>query len=1731
VRYLPDGNIEFLGRADHQVKLRGFRIELGEVEAALLRHPSVRECVVIDRETATGDKRLVACVVVEDGDKLTGGELREHAQQYLPDYMLPSEWVRLEKLPLTDNGKVDRKALCALAEAGGAAEAGREYVAPRTITEELMCGVWQDLLGVERVGVNDNFFELGGHSLLATQLISHVRERLGVELALRNIFEHPTVAGLSEHVELEAQAGRGPRLPPIEPAPRDGELAPSFAQARLWFLNQLEPESLLHNSPSMVPLGGDLNVEALEQTFNEIIRRHEVLRTRFENRGGRPVQVIDPRQEVRLAFVDLSGLDETERARAFARVAKEEIDGIFDLQRGPLLRIKLVKVEASQHILIFTTHHIIFDGWSVSVLTNEITALYRAFSEGRPSPLPELKVQYADFAHWQRNWLRGEALEQLLGYWRNQLGPRPATLELPTDRPRAVVTDFDAVRHSIVLPEHLTEPLRALCRKEGVTLYMLLLAGFKAMLHHYTGQEEIVVGTDIANRNRAEIEGLIGYFVNQLVLRTDLSGRPTFRELLARVRETCLGAYAHQDMPFEYLVEVMQPERDLGRAPFFQTKFVVQNAPTGKLDIRTREKDSRGLPPNDASSQTQLDLTFSLTETGDTISGTVEYRVSLFDAATIERMSRHYVRCLEALVADPSMLISDVPLLSEEEGRMMLREWNDTRCDYPRGSCLHHLIEGQAAATPERAALDFGDEQLSYAELNRGANRLARRLRAVGVGPEVGVAVCLERSAEMVIALLAVLKAGGFYVPLDPAYPRERVNFILEDSRARVLLTQEHLSEILPREGTVVVHANAENDAREDDGDLGVSVVPDNLAYVIYTSGSTGRPKGVQISHRSVVNFITSMSREPGISQDDVLLAVTTLSFDIAALEIYLPLTKGARVVVAGREVTQDPLALAAEARRTGATLIQATPSTWRMLLESGWQPSPPIRMLCGGEQLGRELARQLAAPGCALWNMYGPTESTIWSSLSRIEPGDGAVTLGRPIANTDFYILDAGMRPAPVGVAGELYIGGDGVARGYLNRPALTAERFIPDPFSAEPGSRLYRTGDLVRYLTDGRVEYLGRADQQVKVRGFRIELGEVEAALSGHADLSEVAADVREDARGEKHLVAYFVAREGQRPGSSELRVHLRTKLPEYMIPSIFVQIDALPLTPNGKLDRRALPAPAQTQRDASQVFVAPRNELEQMVAGVWSDVLVVGKVGLFDNFFDLGGHSLLATQIISRVGEAFGVNIPLRELFAEPTVAGLAERIKTAMNGGEGMKAPPLRPVSRAGSVPVTFNQERRIARDRLTGSMQAPLSECFVLSGPLDTAALERSLNEICARHEPLRTVFGLDGDVPVQLILPPRPVVLPVRDLSGLPAEERRAAAMQAAREEIRRPFDLSEGPLFRVLIVRLEPEEHLLVLCIEHIVCDGWSLQVLNRELATLYTAFAEGRPSPLPELKVQYADFAHWQRNWLRGEVLDTFLGFWRQQLGGTIPEMEFPLDRPRRTRAKSDGSGFARQDMSLALAQEIKALARKESATFFMTTFAAFNTLLLHYTDREDISILSPIAGRFHVETEQIIGWFNNILVLRTDLSGDPTFLELLARTRQVTLDAYAYQDIPFALLVKDMQPDRDSRPMMPAQIYFDTITQGDEQRPARDGREGSPGEGGRRLRFDRMDIDKGGTQLDLSFRVAEFSRGMTVRATYMTELFEPSTIARLMENYQAILERIVATPQARLSELRVF
>ncbi|MCG1042949.1 amino acid adenylation domain-containing protein [Mycetohabitans sp. B8] len=1277
-RYLPDGNLEFLGRNDHQVKIRGFRIELGEIEACLTQHAQVRETVVL----AVGegpDKRLVAYVVAEPDEQLAN-TLRTHVAAVLPEYMVPSAFVQLDAFPLTPNGKLDRRALPA---PSAEAFAHQVYEAPQGVLETTLAEIWSELLGVERISRHDNFFALGGHSLLAVRLMNRAAA-LGITLPLATLFAAPTLAGLAAVLEAQ-RTSDGAALPAITPISRDGALPLSFAQQRLWFLAQLDGASESYHMSMALRLRGTLNRVAWQQALDALWARHEALRSVFVSVEGQPqVQLLPAEAGMPMTWHDLRGVRDAKAQ--LVRLSAEAAQVPFDLAHGPLMRACGVQLADDEYVMLLVQHHIVSDGWSIGVLVRELNTLYRAACDGQADPLPALTIQYPDYAAWQRQWLSGERLKAQSEYWRMALADAPVLLALPTDRPRPTQQSFAGAYVPIRIDASITQALKRLSQAHGATLFMTVLAAWSAVLARLSGQEDLVIGTPSANRHHPQIEPLIGFFVNTLALRLDVSGEPSATQLLERVRRTTLEAQAHQDVPFEQVVEIVQPPRRLEHTPLFQVMFAWQSNERAVWDLPEVEVT----PADWAYDVAKFDLNLHLHEAGGEMVGVLHYATALFDRATIERHIGYLQTMLQAMAADAQQPVTRVELLSPAERTLLLQTWNATQRDYPAHQCIHQLFEAQVERTPEAMALVYEEQTLSYAQLNAQANRLAHQLIELGVQPDARVAICVQRSPAMVVGLLAILKAGGAYVPLDPAYPDERLAHILTDAAPDIVLADAAGRAALGK--AALAHRTVLDPnvlpARADTNPSVLALTSRHLAYVIYTSGSTGIPKGVLVQHSGVVNHGIVMAQRLGLSSRDRLLQFSSLSFDASVEEIFCTLCYGATLVLRTDAWLADAKQFWDLCEANRISLVDLPTQFWAQLIQEKAAVASSVRaILIGGDTLSASTQSAWLAGGhrARLLNTYGPTETTVIVTIYEVvDESDHGRCIGRPIANTRIYLLDRYGQPVPLGAVGELYIGGAGVARGYLNRPELTAERFVRDPFVGEPDARMYKTGDLARYLPDGNLEFLGRNDHQVKLRGFRIELGEIEACLTQHTQVHDAVVLARGEGQ-DKRLVAYVVA-DPDDALAGTLRTHVAAALPEYMVPSAFVRLDALPLTPNGKLDRRALPAPS-ADAFAHQAYEAPQGELEATLAEIWSELLGVERISRHDNFFALGGHSLLAVQMISRSRTALGVSIPMPVLFEAPTLAALAQRVSVQENVQDESFAV-LLPIQPHGARPALF-----------------------------------------------------------------------------------------------------------------------------------------------------------------------------------------------------------------------------------------------------------------------------------------------------------------------------------------------------------------------------------------------------------------------------------------------------------
>ncbi|MBW4490246.1 MAG: amino acid adenylation domain-containing protein [Trichocoleus desertorum ATA4-8-CV12] len=1506
------------------------------------------------------------------------------------------------------------------------------------------------------------------------------------------------------------------------------ELSPT--QQGILFHSLYTPEADIYVGQFGCVLQGDVDPSQLEQAWQTVIQHHPILRTGFQWEGlEKPLQIVDRQVTLTLEQFDWRSQSlEVQQNQLQAYIQQDRQRG-FDLTCPPLMRLSLIRLSGDRYHLIWSKHHLILDGWSTAMVLQQVWTTYAALRQGQTLPIINSRP-FGDYVAW----LQQQDLAAAKAFWQDSLKDMAAPTSIAIDRRQGDRHTSGAVaRQQLQLDPETTQALTQFARQHQLTPNTLMQGAWALLLSHYSGEANVLFGTTVSGRPPAlaAAETIVGLLINTLPVCVAVPKQAT---LLPWLQQLQLHQAEMRQYEYTPLVQIQSWSQIPKGTPLFNSLLVFENYP---IDASLQQAtDLVAVQDIWTFEQTNYPLTVVI-QPGISWQVEVIYDEQRFEPDAIARLLGHLRTLLEGMIANPDQSLADLPLLTAAEQHQLFVEWNarDRNTQTLPPGCVHEWFEAQVERTPDAIAVTYADQSLTYRELNERANQLAHYLRSLGVGTEVLVAIAVERSLDLIVGLLGILKAGGAYVPLDPAYPPDRIALMLEDSQAPVLVTQRSLLESLPQSKAQVVCLDRDWDAiRASSGFANArcnsenpvsQVTGENLAYTIYTSGSTGKPKGVQVPHRALANFLHSMRQEPGLTAADVLLSVTTICFDIAALEIYLPLITGARVVLARREMAMDAQQLSQLIERSGATVMQATPATWRLLLAAGWQGNPHLKILCGGEALSRELADQLLARSQSLWNMYGPTETTIWSMVERVEPGSDPVRLGRAIANTQIYLLNQDLRPVPIGVPGELHIGGMGLARGYLNRPELTNERFIPNPLTPHStlrerfqrtlftphSSLLYKTGDLVRYLPDGTIEFLGRIDHQVKLRGFRIELGEIEAVLGQHPNVREQVVVLRQEAGENGQLVAYVVPQPDTKLDSAQLRDWLKVKLPEYMVPGSFVTLDALPLTPNGKIDRKQLPAPDWTE--LTKAFVAPRNPSEEKLAELWAQVLGVSPIGIHDNFFELGGHSLLATQVMSRIREAFEVELPLRCLFESPTVADLAATITQAIAQQTGDSQPKLQPVDRdTAPLPLSLSQQRLWFLNQLEPNSSAyHLSAALRFTGDLNVAILERSLNAILERHEILRTRFQiLDGE-PVQAIAPTLQLTIPIVDWQDLPPSAQAAETAQFIQAEIEQAFDLGQAPLFRIKLLRLNPTEHLAVFILHHIITDGWSMGVFVEELTTLYTALAQGHPSPLPPLAIQYADFAIWQRQRLQGEFLEQQLAYWTEQLQDAPAQLALPADNL--------APGFKGEKRShilpAALSTAVKGLGHQEGATLFMTLLAAFKLLLYRYTDQSNLCVGSPIAGRTQKETEALIGFFVNTLVLRTDLSGQPSFRELVQRVREVTLDAYAHQEVPFEKLVEVLQPERHLHQTPLFQVFFNLLNY-------RDSKLELPG-----VTVEAIADDHTHSKFDLTLYAWEQADQIHLEWVYNAHRFGPERIAIMQEQFQGLLEQMVINPDERITQ----
>lgn len=1525
------------------------------------------------------------------------------------------------------------------------------------------------------------------------------------------------LAALQERVKKDkpSASANGPLLRAI---PRDQEgYSLSFTQKRMWLLQRMEPDSVAYSIPAIFRVKGRLDTTALHKSLRHLVMRHESLRTTFIESGeGEALQLVHKELEMPFGIVDLEHLPLAVREVEARRMMRAEVHQPVDLEQGPLFRMLLYRLSEQEHILFMIVHHIVFDGWSGGLLLQELGQLYVEHTTGTKANLPELPLQYLDFAAWQTDWFQGDVARQQIDYWKEQLAGRVPVLELPSDRPRPLAPSQRGAFHHLLIERPLLDQLQHLSQELETTLFNTLMTGFQALLHRYTGQEDFAVGFPVSGRYHEETMRVFGAFVNSLPLRAQVAGDETFRVLLQRVRERITGAMRNPDVPLEMLVQELQPERPPGVPAFFQVMFNLNRELAGvylpNLTIEYEMFDA---------GVAKLDLVIEAHTRADGLHCIFEYNTDLFDEATMARLADSYRILLAGIVENPDSFIWQLPVISPEDQLRLLVEWNDTAtADDPRTQNVVQLFEARAVQQAQDIAVISPEGTLTYGELNERANRLAHFLRARGVVADTRIGICADRTTEMVVAILAVLKAGGAYVPMDPAYPEERLAYMVEDSGVILLLTQSHLAERLPESAPRLLLDEEQGQlASFPTQNLDVEIAANDLVYVIYTSGSTGKPKGVLITHGGLSNYL-SWAMSTYATQGHGAPVHSSLAFDLTVTSLYVPLLSGKRVVLVGDSMGIEPLVEAMRAH-PGYSLTKITPAHLQLLgaeTKGGDAHAWTGVLVIGGEALTYENIApwQQHAPDTLLINEYGPTETVVGCCVYTVPQGEkatGPVPIGQPIANTTLYVLDRFLQPVPIGAPGELYIGGFGVARGYLNRPELTAERFVDNPFL--PGTKMYKTGDLARYRSDGNLVYLGRLDDQVKIRGYRIELGEIEAVLETQESIKQAAVLVQDDGAGDKRLLAYYTTADGQPIPARELRLFLKATLPPHMIPAQLMHLERMPLTVNGKIDRRALP---DVERVASEepANTAPLTQLETQVQAVWKAVLKLPEISIHDNFYEIGGHSVNAILITSRLKKALGVDFQIRDIFQAPTISKLAAHLGNKLREESGGNIPAISPAPRHLPLPLSYEQQRLWLADQLERDTQYNVTAAWEIDGVLDPSVLQRSFDEIVRRHEALRTVYRLEGAHPIQDIQPELFFTIKQTDLTHLPAYEQEQTVQQHLRE-INTPFDLAQGPMLRGELLHLGETRHVLLLCVHHIVGDGWSLDILARELTALYDAYGRGESSPLPALSLNYADYAVWQRRLVEEGHLNAQLDYWKANLAGAPNLLDLRPDHPRPEVQTTNGATL-RLHLPAELHGELEAYSRQEGVTLFMTLLSAYNLVLSMRSQMDDIVVGIPIANRQQEETQGMIGLFVNTLALRTSLAEASTFRELQHRAREVAHGAYAHQDLPFDSVIEALNPERHTSYPPLVQVWFN------HQNTPRS-EIALPG-----LSFRTRPVAEETVKFDIMLEALTETDGrLLVSLSYNTDLYRPSTAELLGAQWQAVLTAVVRNPDIPLSDLR--
>ncbi|HLU89146.1 MAG TPA: amino acid adenylation domain-containing protein, partial [Cyclobacteriaceae bacterium] len=1677
----PDGTLVYIGRVDDQVKIQGQRIELGEIESVMLESGLIKQALVMPRVLPHGTSQLLAYFVPKpDFEQST---VERFLKDRLPAYMLPSVWMELKEFPLNTSGKIDKNALPLPLRTAS------DEIEPETQLEKTLAEIWKNLLQLEQVYLGDNFFSIGGNSLLAMRVISKVRKELKMDIGIKDFFAHPTLFQFASH--LQSSAGKV-SLPPLrEYLPRPPRIPLSFSQESLWFIDQLEG-TIPYHLPIAMKMAGELNIIALDQTLKKLLARHEVLRTVI--RDGREQHVL-PWENWKWSYVE--GGDYQEHEKEFKDFLRGLANAPFDLSSDYMLKATLVRLDRTEHVLVLVLHHIAFDAWSTPLLLQDLLELYKAYNQGEEPDLPALPIQYADFALWQKENFDDNFLEKITAYWKQKLeGLEP--MRLPTDQPPSGVPDIAGGSAFFTIDRRLSEKIGELAAREGATLFMALLAAFKVLLYRYSAHTDICVGTAIAGRQAPETEDLVGYFINTLALRTQVEGTHSFKDVLKAVKTTTLEAFENQDLPFEKVVAAVGADRVSGQNPLFQVMFLLQNLPRRPpLNLNNLQLSFLNYPQDTA----KFPLTFSISETANGLMGIVEYRAALFSDQMIKNMIGHYKELLKSIVTKPEQMVGSLTMLGATEEQRLLHTYNDTSGPYPKDKTVIDFFEERVKLAPDDPAVVFEEKKISYQELDGRANQLAHLLRSKGVSNGTPVLIGLERSVEMIVGLLGILKAGGSYVPIDPDYPLERIKYMREDSGAQWMVSsQSSQSKMQPLDNLETIYLDSDADLLRDQPRSKPEGQPDpqQLAYVMYTSGSTGIPKGVMIGHDNAGAFISWCREEFKSSRFDIVYATTSICFDLSVFEIFFPLSIGKPI-----RILENGLHIARHLPMDTAVLLNTVPGVIQSLLNEtvDWSKVAVINM--AGETIPAGVLEKLDTENIDVRNLYGPTEDTTYSTVYRLKPG-ASLYIGKPIANTQIYILNKEGALNPEGVPGEICISGAGVARGYLNRPELTAEKFVPNPFDRYLYVTLYKTGDRGRWM-NGNIEFLGREDDQVKIRGYRIELGEIEKVLQAYGTVKEAVVLAKKNGRGEKQLVAYLVTG----PGMDEAAIagFLKSRLPGFMIPSLWIWLDKFPRTPNGKIDKNALPHPG-ADGVVDREFAAPRTVQEKRMAQIWAKVLDRTQVGIHDNFFELGGHSLLATTLMLEVREQLKVELSIKNLFDHPTISELSKVLDLSAQAVD--KIPLVKVVPRPEKIPLSFNQESLWFIDQLEGSVQYHLPTVLRLNGPLDKEALEKALRSVLERHEVLRTVIRNTDGKPFQLVLPTTGWECSTVDQTLL--RDKPEDLRDFILDTVHKPFDLAMDYLFRASLIILGKDQHILILTMHHIASDGWSVPLLLREITAHYLHYLNLQEAP-EALPIQYADFALWQRNVLTESYLKDRGQYWKTKLRDLVP-LRLPQDYPHPQVPSFRGATCA-FFINNRLKARLMSLAQEEGATLYMTLLAAFKLMLYRHSSQTDICVGTAMSGRSHKEIELLIGYFINSLPLRTTVDTQSTYRDFLKVVKATCLEAFEHQDMPFDRIVAAVGAPRDlgRNPLFQVMFVLQNLPEFQDSDFAG-------------VNIQREMPVQNTSKFDFTFILSDDHSGMEGTVEYRTDLFRASSIQKMTDSYLDILEAMVADPGEKLN-----